>query len=65
MIKGKINYDKWRLYEIERRTDGHKYFIDGDLIESYLDLSSPEAASILKDFKVTIYFCNFCFSLIN
>lgn len=52
--KGKINYDKWRLYESERRSDAHKYFIDGDLIESYLDLSSSEATSILKDFKVTL-----------
>jgi DNA damage-binding protein 1 len=54
--KGKISYDKWRLYESDRRSDGYKYFIDGDLIESYLDLSPAEAANIVKDFKVNFFF---------
>lgn len=29
-----------------------KHFIDGDLIESYLELSSTDAALVAKDFKV-------------
>ena len=50
---GKIQYDKWRDFESERRIEQHKYFIDGDLIESYLELSPAEAANLIKDFKVT------------
>lgn len=40
------------MFETERRVEQSKNFIDGDLIESYLELSPTEAASLLKDFKV-------------
>lgn len=49
---GKIKYDKWRMFETERRVESSKNFIDGDLIESYLELSPSEAANLVKDFKV-------------
>mgnify|MGYP001810367594 CR=1 FL=1 len=49
---GKIQYDKWRDFETDRRNESFKYFIDGDLIESFLDLSPTEAALVVKDFKV-------------
>ena len=49
---GKIQYDKWRDFESERRVEHNKNFIDGDLIESFLELSPTEAATLIKDFKV-------------
>lgn len=49
---GKIQYDKWRMFESERRAEESKGFVDGDLIESFLELSPSEAADVIKDFKV-------------
>ena len=49
---GKIQYDKWRDFESNKRNESYKNFIDGDLIESFLDLSPSEAAIVVKDFKV-------------
>lgn len=49
---GKIQYDKWRDFESNKRNESYKNFIDGDLIESFLDLSPSEAAAVVKDFKV-------------
>ena len=51
---GKIPYEKWRDFDSERRVEPHKYFIDGDLIETFLELSYTEASSLIKDFKVKI-----------
>lgn len=54
-FKGKIPYEKWRDFDSERRVEPHKYFIDGDLIETFLELSSSEASNLIKDFKVSYY----------
>lgn len=51
-ISGKIKYEKWRDFESERRLESNKYFIDGDLIETYLDLSQSDAENLIKDFKI-------------
>ncbi|CAF0930077.1 unnamed protein product [Brachionus calyciflorus] len=49
---GRIRYEKWRDFESERRVESFKNFIDGDLIECYLELTSSEAENLLKDFKI-------------
>jgi DNA damage-binding protein 1 len=49
---GKIPYEKWRDFDSERRIEPHKYFIDGDLIETFLELTYAEASNLIKDFKV-------------
>jgi DNA damage-binding protein 1 len=49
---GKIQYSRWRDFESEKRVESSRYFIDGDLIESFLELSPTDAASLIKDFKV-------------
>lgn len=49
---GKISYSKWRDFESEKRVETCKYFIDGDLIESFLELTQTEAANLVKDLKV-------------
>ncbi len=49
---GKIQYSRWRDFESEKRVESSKYFIDGDLIESFLELTPIEASNLLKDFKV-------------
>jgi DNA damage-binding protein 1 len=49
---GKISYNKWRDFESDRRIESHKNIIDGDLIETFLELSNSEASSLIKDFKV-------------
>lgn len=51
-VAGKIDYKMWRKFETERRMENCKNFIDGDLIESYLELSTTDAAIVAKDFKV-------------
>ncbi len=54
-FKGKIQYNKWRDFESDRRNEQFKFIIDGDLIESFLELSSSEASNLIKDFKVDNY----------
>lgn len=49
---GKIQYNKWRDFESDRRSDHSKFIIDGDLIESFLELSATDANNLIKDFKI-------------
>ena len=49
---GKIQYDRWRDFESDRRVEHYKNFIDGDLIESFLELSPSDAANLIKDMKI-------------
>ncbi len=53
---GKIQYSRWRDFESEKRVESSKFFIDGDLIESFLELSHSEATNLIKDFKVSYFF---------
>jgi DNA damage-binding protein 1 len=55
---GKIEYNKWRHFETEKRVESSKGFIDGDLIESFLELTQNEAQNLIQGFKV---FLNFYF----
>lgn len=53
---GKIQYNKWRDLESDRRVESFKNIIDGDLIETFLELSINEATSLVKDFRVILFF---------
>lgn len=52
---GKIDYDYWRAFYSEKKIEQTKNFIDGDAIESFLDLNRKEMEQCIKDLKV-IYF---------
>lgn len=49
---GRIKYSKWRDFESDRRIEQSKFIIDGDLIESFLELNSTDAGTVVKDFKI-------------
>ncbi|XP_060861972.1 DNA damage-binding protein 1 [Metopolophium dirhodum] len=44
---GKINHQFWRSYHTEIRTEPSESFVDGDLIESFLDLSKREMIAVV------------------
>jgi len=43
---GKIDHDFWRSFSTERKTESSIGFIDGDLIESYLDLNRTQMQEV-------------------
>ena len=49
---GKIEHSAWRAYRCERKTEPCEGFIDGDLIESFLDLNREQMAEVVKDLMV-------------
>lgn len=49
---GKIQYSNWRDSESDRRVMQNKFIIDGDLIESFLELNNNDATNLIKDFKI-------------
>lgn len=52
---GKINHQFWRSYHTEIRTEPSESFIDGDLIESFLDLSKKEMMEVVEEIQVFTY----------
>lgn len=50
---GKIEHDFWRSFSTERKTDKSIGFIDGDLIESYLDLSRDKMQEVAAGINVS------------
>ena len=67
---GKIEHSFWRSFATERKMEPCEGFIDGDLIESFLDLSNDKMKevatglqvidclrlSLPRDFKVDLFF---------
>jgi DNA damage-binding protein 1 len=51
---GKIDHEFWRAFQTERKTEASFGFIDGDLIESFLDLSRDKMQETVKDLMVII-----------
>ncbi len=51
---GKIDHEFWRAFQTERKTEASFGFIDGDLIESFLDLSRDKMQEAVKDLMVII-----------
>lgn len=54
MIKcvGKIDHAYWRSFTNERVTTAHKGFIDGDLIECFLDLPRDKMSSVVQGIQI-------------
>ncbi|VVC45761.1 Hypothetical protein CINCED_3A017720 [Cinara cedri] len=50
---GKIKHSYWRSYNTEIRTDPCESFVDGDLIECFLDLSKPDMITVVNGLKGT------------
>lgn len=49
---GKIKHQFWRSYHTEIRTEPAEAFVDGDLIESFLDLSKSDMTLVVDGLKV-------------
>lgn len=49
---GKIKHQFWRSYHTEIRTEPSESFVDGDLIESFLDLSKSEMMEVVEELQV-------------
>ena len=44
---GGLDHDAWRSFRDERRSEASHNFIDGDLIEAFLDLAPDQAAAVV------------------
>lgn len=51
---GKIEHSFWRSFATERKVEPCEGFIDGDLIESFLDLSSDKMKEVATGLQVKI-----------
>lgn len=49
---GKIEHSFWRSFATERKVEPCEGFIDGDLIESFLDLSSDKMKEVANGLQV-------------
>lgn len=49
---GKIEHRFWRSYMTERRRDTSMGFIDGDLLESFLDLSRSKMLEVVQGLQI-------------
>ena len=54
---GKIDHEFWRSFATERKTEASVGFIDGDLIESYLDLSRDKMQEVANNVDVSLVKC--------
>ncbi|XP_050221597.1 DNA damage-binding protein 1 [Mercurialis annua] len=50
---GGLNHEQWRSFNNEKKTSEAKNFLDGDLIESFLDLSRNRMDEISKAMEVS------------
>ncbi|XP_014678579.1 PREDICTED: DNA damage-binding protein 1-like [Priapulus caudatus] len=50
---GKIDHEFWRAFSTEKKTEAPTGFIDGDLIESYLDLSRDKMEEVTTGLQVS------------
>ena len=48
---GGLEHRKWRRFHNERRTGGMEGFVDGDLIELFLELSNEQQRDVLRKFN--------------
>lgn len=49
---GKIDYDYWRSFSNEKKSEKATNFIDGDIIESFLDLSRNKMAECVQNLTI-------------
>lgn len=50
---GKIEHEFWRSFSTERKTEPASGFIDGDLIESFLDLKRDSMLRVVEGLMVS------------
>lgn len=53
---GKIEHSFWRSFATERKVDPCEGFIDGDLIESFLDLPASSMKEVVNGLQVRKHF---------
>lgn len=53
---GKIDHGAWRAFESDGRSDVSCGFVDGDLIETFLDLPRSTQNDLVKDLRVNFFF---------
>lgn len=58
---GKIEHSFWRSFNTDIKTEPSEGFIDGDLIESFLDLSHDKMKEVCTGLQV----CNFCYIMLR
>ena len=51
---GKIEHSFWRSFHTERKTEQTTGFLDGDLIESFLDLSRDKMVEVCQGLQVSL-----------
>ncbi|KAI8467206.1 MAG: mono-functional DNA-alkylating methyl methanesulfonate N-term-domain-containing protein [Monoraphidium minutum] len=44
---GGLDHGSWRAFRDERRSEGCRNFVDGDLVEAFLDLGPEQAAAVV------------------
>lgn len=49
---GKIKHSFWRSYNTEIRTEPSESFVDGDLIECFLELTKTDMAAVIDGLEV-------------
>ena len=49
---GMIDYNYWRSFSNEKKTEQASNFIDGDIIESFLDLNRSKMAECIQGLTV-------------
>ena len=49
---GKIDHAQWRSFYNDRKKDPADGFVDGDLIESFLELSRDDMREVVKGLQV-------------
>lgn len=52
---GKIEHSTWRSFNTDIKTEASEGFIDGDLIESFLDLSQEKMKEVAEGLQVSVY----------
>jgi DNA damage-binding protein 1 len=48
------NFSRWRSFATERKTSEAKNFIDGDLIESFLELKPDKMREVVKGLDISV-----------
>lgn len=57
---GKIEHSFWRCFNTDIKSEPCEGFIDGDLVESFLDLSQDKMKEVVAGVQVSsIYLCCF------
>lgn len=51
---GKIEHSYWRAFHTDIKTEACEGFIDGDLIESFLDLSQDKMREVAEGLQMSV-----------